>query len=256
MIYLSQIDDLDLLGQLTAKYKLGLESYVFGTAEGLDNLAATHDLFNKDLRNLADHGLSLHGPFFDLNPAAFDSLVRQATWQRFSDCYQAAQQLGADRIIFHSGFLPLIYWEESWRENSVCFWREFLADKDDSIALHLENSFETSFENLARVIDEVGHPAFSICLDLGHANVASQVPLADWIKGLGGRIGHLHLHNNWGKKDQHLALTEGSLAILELLELIRLRLPQASWTLEHQTGEAMLDSISWLDRELPGWQKR
>jgi|LSQX01.2.fsa_nt_gb sugar phosphate isomerase/epimerase len=256
MIYFGQIDDLGLLAGLLSEYQAGLESYAFGTSAALDDLPLAHQSYTRDLQGLAGYGLALHGPFFDLNPAAFDSLVREATRCRFESCYQAARQLGADKIIFHSGFCPQVYWEETWRNNSILFWREFLADKDDSIALHLENCYEESFSSLAQVIDEVDHPAFTACLDLGHAHVCSQLPLKDWLKGLGDRIGHLHLHDNHGVKDEHLALGAGCMDLQEVLELALADLPRASWTLELQTAEAVLASVQWLDRQLPGWNRR
>lgn len=247
MIYFSQFEDIDALRGLSERYRAGLESYAFGTSEALDDLPAALAAFDAELGGCKKHGLSLHGPFFDLNPAAFDSLVREATRLRFEACYRAAQHISAARIVFHTGFYPQVYWEQSWQDNSIAFWKEFLADKDSSIAMHIENIYEKSFEPVARVIDTVAHPAFSACLDVGHAHVCSAQPVTDWIEGLGGRIGHIHLHNNSGKADEHRALDDGTLDMRALLERIVLRLPNASWTLE-MCGAATLErSARWLE---------
>lgn len=50
-----------------------------------------------------------------------------------------AKKVKAKHIIFHSCLIPSIYYSSIWEENSVHFWKDFLKDKDDSIAIHLEN---------------------------------------------------------------------------------------------------------------------
>jgi sugar phosphate isomerase/epimerase len=42
------------------------------------------------------------------------------------------------------------------------------------------------------------------CLDSGHLHVTGSDP-AETIKAIGGRLKTLHLHDNFGDKDQHLA---------------------------------------------------
>lgn len=53
--------------------------------------------------------LSIHGPFLDLNPASYDSLVRNITMLRYNQVYSVAKKLGADRVIYHSCFNENIY---------------------------------------------------------------------------------------------------------------------------------------------------
>ena len=61
---------------------------------------------------------------------------------------------------------------------------------------------------------------FSVCLDIGHTNCYSKLPIEDWIKLLGTRIDHIHLHNNDGNKDTHSGLNNGNININEVLNLI------------------------------------
>ena len=43
---------------------------------------------------------------------------------------------------------------------------------------------------------------FTICYDVGHANIAGQDPV-EMIKSLGNRIGCTHIHDNDGTSDAH-----------------------------------------------------
>ena len=51
---------------------------------------------------------------------------------------------------------------------------------------------------------EAGGPVFGFCFDLGHANMLG-LRLRDFLKGIGGRLTCLHLHDNNGTADWHTA---------------------------------------------------
>lgn len=251
MLYLAQLEDTKSLKALLERYPLGLESYAFGSAAALDCLPQTFTDFARDLQPFAQNGLSLHGPFLDLCPAAFDPMVRAATLRRFEDSYRAAAALGASRIVYHTGFYPQVYWPEVWEENSVFFWREFLRGKDASVQIHLENHYDPDWRPLRRVVEAVGHPAFSACFDSGHANVWSPLPAEEWLSGLGARAGHFHWHNNDGRRDGHLAPDNGTLDLLPLMERALRDCPSASWSLELCDAGQAVRSLQWLERHLP-----
>ncbi len=52
---------------------------------------------------------------------------------------------------------------------------------------------------------------FSLCLDTGHTNHASKKPLTEWLDILAPWITHLHLHDNHGVIDEHLAIGAGNI---------------------------------------------
>ena len=164
--------------------------------------------------------LTLHGPFFDLSPASFDSKIKKVTMERFEEVYQIARQLGASKIIFHSGFIPQVYFVEGWLYKSITFWKEFMSNKEDSITICIENVFETDYAPILELIRQVNHPHFKMCLDIGHVNAYSPIPLIEWIQNLKAYISHVHLHNNHGSKDEHLGLSNGSINVPECLKLL------------------------------------
>mgnify|MGYP002237384468 CR=1 FL=1 len=59
------------------------------------------------MKEIGTRDLILHGPFLDVNPCAYDSMVREATMTRFNQCYEAGLHLGAKKIVFHSGMKPV-----------------------------------------------------------------------------------------------------------------------------------------------------
>lgn len=204
MIYYSQLLPDQELSQLLSQHSAGLELIDFSIGINLDRLPVLLDNWRKRLLLLGSPALTLHGPFLDLNPASYDSLVMDAAWQRFSQAYEAAAALSAKKIIFHTCRIPLICYVEGWAEHMADFWNAFL-EKHGDIPIAIENVFDEAPEPIADFASRIAAENFSLCLDVGHANCFSKVSLSHWIDTLAPWITHLHLHDNLGNCDSHLA---------------------------------------------------
>lgn len=238
MLYISHLLEDEEMKQLILQTKMGVESIEFSISDNLDQLEKKIGEYEKRLIKMEagttntvvgtnatefrskSGTLTLHGPFLDLNPAAFDSIVQQATMTRYEQCYQAARQLGAKKIIFHSCFVPSVYFLEGWAERMAEFLNRFLENKSEEIQILMENVLDPFPEPFAEVAGSVTHPAFGICLDVGHANCYSNIPCERWISELETYIRHVHLHDNCGDKDSHLGFGDGTLQKEKILSLI------------------------------------
>ena len=162
--------------------------------------------------------LTLHGPFLDLNPAAYDSQIRQVTRLRFDQSYEAARELGVEKIIYHSCYYPQVYFLEGWAERVAEFMNQFLEGRSD-IEVALENVLDPKWEPLKAVADQVEADNFGLCLDIGHANCYSAQPVEEWAQGLNPYLTHIHVHDNHGDRDAHLALGDGNLKWEKIQEI-------------------------------------
>lgn len=246
-IYLSHLLGDSDMKRVLKRYPIGIETIEFGIGDSLDFKEKSLKNYKEKLGGIIEKpDLSVHGPFLDLCPASFDSLIRKVTMERFESSYCMAKETGARHIIFHTCFNPVVYFGSSWEDNSKNFWDEFLALKDDSISIHIENVYDTSYEHIANLIDRVNHPALSACLDIGHANCFSKVPVEDWVNGLGKRIGHVHIHNNDGIKDSHSGILNGNIPMFHVLNKINEVSKDATWTLELNKYDEIISSLEWL----------
>lgn len=57
--------------------------------------------------------------------------------------------------------------------------------------------------DILRLVEEIDHPLFQICVDTGHIAMFRDLSVADEIRKLGNRIRALHIHDNNGNADQH-----------------------------------------------------
>ena len=188
--------------------------------------------------------LLLHGPFAELCPCAIDPKVRRVSLDRVIQTARLAESLGISRVLFHGGYIPLVYFPEWYVEQSVLFWKEALDRIPSDVTLLVENVMEPGPETLVQIARGVNNPRLGLCLDVGHANtVISKVPPLDWITPMALYLRHVHLHNNEGNMDTHSSLGRGRIPMEEVLDRILQSCPEATFTIENQDCR---DSVRYL----------
>lgn len=246
-IYISHLFPDEDLSKLLINNSVGIETINFGIGyvlDGKDN--GIEEYLKKMDKLLKDRSISVHGPFLDLSPSSFDSLIREATKTRYNQAYSVAKRIGADRIVFHSCYYDNIYYREGYLQKSIEFWNEFFEDKDDDIKIHIENVFDKEPSHLIEIIDKVKNKNLSVCLDIGHVNCYSDLSIELWLKKLGERIGHIHIHNNYGTKDTHSGLNNGNIDINKVLTLIDDFCKDATITIEVNNSNEVYDLLDLL----------
>lgn len=230
MIYISHLLPDKEMRELSEQYGTGVESIDFSISDNLDVLKESIIIYKQKLKEIGTERLILHGPFLDVNPCAYDAMVREVTMTRFAQCYEAGLALGADKIVFHSGMNPYVYYKEFWAEHVTEFWTEFLESRRE-LEVVLENVFDDDWKLLLDVCRRVDRPNFKLCLDIGHAHCYSSMDVREWTKNLAPYVSHVHIHDNHGDRDSHIGLGKGSLPWEEVLGY----LPQnkdRTWTVE------------------------
>lgn len=228
------------------KHRLNLE--IFFRAEDVVSFT------EKNLENLLkelDYGpiITIHAPFMDLSPAAVDPGVRAVTRERFSQVFEAAKVLRPKAIVFHSGYEKWKYAHkvEVWLDGCLDMWPEFIRKAEAlDIKIAIENIFEDTPDNLALLMKELASKHFGICFDTGHMNIFTSVPLSEWLDALAGYIVELHLHDNSGDIDSHLALGEGNFDFDSLFNALKGR--DIIRTIEATSTEDVLKSLEALKK--------
>ena len=239
-LFLSTIAD-DAV-QTAREFGLGVELAQFCLAENMDKTPP-------DVQASLDAALEvprrvLHAPFAELCPAAIDPLVREVAKRRFLQAAALAKRYGAEKMVVHSGFIPLVYYPEWYAPQAADFWRGML-EETDNLTFCVENVLEESPDVLLRTLALVGDPRLRVCLDVGHAFCQSS-ELAPWLDALAPYCSHVHLHNNSGAHDEHRALFDGALDMAALIRQLERLAPQATYTLEVFSARP---SVEWLLKE-------
>lgn len=249
MLYLSHLMPDEDMADLLKQYHLGVEAIEFSIGYCLDAWRDKTSAYRERLARMDWEGpLSVHGPFLDLNPVSWDSRIAQASWERFSQAYQAAWELGSRKIVYHTCFVPMVNFLEGWTERMVEFWNRFMRDKDTEITVCLENVFDPEYAPFVEIAQGVDHPAFGLCFDVGHAHCSTVYPAREWLENLHPYIRHLHLHDNHGVRDEHLGMGQGTLPWETILEFIRENMPHVDAVIENSTREFCETSLATLEK--------
>jgi sugar phosphate isomerase/epimerase len=195
--------------------------------------------------------VSVHGPLFDLNPGSQDTVIRDYTKFNFIRSLNISALMNAKIVVFHMGLNPLIPsdYREFWLHTSMRTWRPVVNHaKRLGITIAIENMFLNAPYLLRRVIEMVDSPAMRICLDIGHVNVYSAVPLREWVDVLGKYIVKIHINDNDAQNDLHLPFGKGNINYQTIYRLLREKKIRAQMTLE-MTPEHLPETFQYMRKK-------
>jgi sugar phosphate isomerase/epimerase len=190
--------------------------------------------------------VTFHAPFMDLRPGALDDKIRQVSLDRIKEVLDLAPYFHPLKIVCHPAFDDRYYvdCDDLWLESSVKTWTELIAlAKDAKTIIALENVYEKEPRILRRLLDALSSDSICFCFDTGHFNVFSYTPLNIWLQELGKYLGHLHLHDNRGKTDEHLPVGCGAFPFAELFQTLRAIGAKPSMTLEAHDQDDLWESL-------------
>ncbi|MEN6423633.1 MAG: sugar phosphate isomerase/epimerase family protein [Smithella sp.] len=231
--------------EMILRNKLNLEIYFHHWA--LQNMDRPR--CRETAKILADAGLKInfHAPFIDLRPGAFDDKIRRTSVDRIKQAFDLAPYFRPLKIVCHASFDEDYYVssDDLWLEYSVKTWKELAAlSEDNHMIIALENVYERNPRILRRLFDELKSENICFCFDTGHFNVFSMEPLNVWLKELGRYLGHLHLHDNFGQRDEHLPVGRGTFPFDELFQYLTKKKIKPTVTLEAHNQDNLWKSLT------------
>jgi sugar phosphate isomerase/epimerase len=233
---LSVVEELVSLG-------IGVELQL--TGQVLDSF--TYKDYGKIKELVGELPITVHAPFMDLNPGALEPYTLTATRNRFKEVASAAKVLGAKVLIFHTGYHPQkvepVY--DAWFQRALETFQEVAQVYPGRIAL--ENVFDGSPQNLLNFLSRLPSN-FGVCLDTGHINLFSTVPLSEWFSSFGEKIFEFHVHDNDGVSDLHAPIGTGTFNFEELFKLLENLNSDYIFNLENKSPRAVEESLKALRR--------
>jgi len=204
------------------------------------------------LESLESYNLKsiIHAPFSDVNIASLNERIRRTSLEIIFETLKIAQNMGSLLVVLHpghrsplSGRFPKAY--EKVHKRSL--------EEIDKIAQRL--GVKVALENMPtfpildgqtveRMSEFLDGTDLYVTFDVGHLNTVNG-DFEGFIDALGDRIIHVHLHDNDGKSDSHLALGEGNIQWEKILKFLP---KNATWGLEMKRIEDLEKSIKFLKR--------
>lgn len=172
-----------------------------------------------------DFSISVHAPYKDINLADENEKVRENNVDKVKNIIKDSVEIGADHITIHPGYFKNKDRREiAWKQNLKSFREISETAEEEKMYVGIENMPEMPRiigkhpSEIFGVVDSVENDYFSVSFDIGHANTTGHV--YDFLDEM-DKISHLHFHDNFGKKDQHLAVGEGNIDFEKICSKIR-----------------------------------
>ena len=238
---LLQNDYLPLFMEYGMNPEIGIDAVALDSVsdKAFENIA---EIFKKNKRRI-----TLHGPFMDLVPGGLDNMLLKATQKRLERFFEILSVFEPVSVVCHTGYDPCYYrkhWKE-WLANSVATWTPHVNRAERfGFKLLLENVYETGPEVHCALFNAIPSDAFGCCLDIGHHHVFGKGPLKEWVETLGKKIMELHLHDNNGEEDTHLAVGKGNADFASLFQLIKENGLSPIITLEPHEEDTLWQSLA------------
>jgi sugar phosphate isomerase/epimerase len=230
---------------MIVQQKLNLEIYFnHSVLQSLDKKKCA-----EEAKILADAGLKVtfHSPFMDLRPGAIDDKIRRASVDRIKQVFEIVPYFHPVKVVGHPSFDDRYYTsgDDMWLENSAESWKQIAAlAADTGTILALENVYEKEPRILRLLFERIFCDHVCFCFDTGHFNVFSYAPLSDWITEMGKYLGHLHIHDNFGRFDEHLPVGCGTFPFILFFELLRQIKARPTVTMEAHSQDDLFQTIN------------
>jgi sugar phosphate isomerase/epimerase len=203
-----------------------------------------------DALSLRGCGVSLHGPFWGIEPGCLDPLVRQVAKRRISQFLDLARIFRPVQLVCHTGFDPRhhVGHRDFWLEQSQAFWMPMVEQAESmKVPLLIENVWEKDPTFHVSLLEAIDSPYFGFCFDVGHQHSFSATPLSAWLEELSGYLREIHLHDNDGSHDHHWPVGEGSIDFQRLFTFLGSRGLRPLLTVEPHTEADLVKTLQGLE---------
>lgn len=225
--------------------EIGLEGDVLFTASAKEFSEAASLLKNNGLR------CTLHGPFSGLAPGSQNRDLLNATRSKLRKAFELIEVFEPLSIVCHLGSRDNRHGQggNAWLATALKTWQELLpvAEKHGTL-LVLENTYEHGPALHREIFTALHSPSVGFCLDVGHINAFARNTWQDWLPALEPWLRQLHIHDNHGDKDSHLAPGQGCFDFAGLFSYLREKKIDPILTLEPHTEEGLWQSLEALDK--------
>jgi sugar phosphate isomerase/epimerase len=208
--------------------------------------------FKETAAALKGEGLpcTIHAPFTDLAPGSSDSSVLHATRHKLHRAFQLVEIFSPVTIVCHLNYEAHKQKnrQRQWLDISLETWRLLLETiHAQETLLMFENTYETDPDMHQRMFTALASPRARFCLDTGHLLAFAHTPWQNWLPALQPWLGQLHLHDNHGHEDEHLAVGQGNFDFPGFFAYLQSGHLQPIITLEPHREEYLWESLAYLD---------
>lgn len=199
----------------------------------------------EDHLSTVDMEIQIHSPLNDVNIASINPTMREASIKEIEKTLKLANKIDVQMVTVHPGiYSPLsIYWDKTAKTAIDSLNKIKRKGEEYGVTVAMENLPEmwlalcSTPEETKDFLKETG---LDFCLDVGHAYTSGTLK-----EFLEFEPVNLHLHDNVGEEDKHLALGEGEIDFNMILN--SLKDYQGNYVIEGRAEDELRKSKKFLE---------
>lgn len=231
--------------------KCGIEISRFGKLADIEENFKQNKIEYKNILADFDNEITLHGFFSNLNVAAKDPLIANASIKRYYQSLELAQYFDVSTVVFHTCYNNLLkqkQYQEMYFLKNIEFFKEFIKEFEKlGIIATIENVHEATPDLIRNLIGAINSPFLGATIDIGHCNLHSDLKISDWIKEYGIMLKHMHFHNNFKEEDSHSSLLKGNADVREVLLTLKELQLSPTITFEIFDYNSLVESVNYFN---------
>jgi sugar phosphate isomerase/epimerase len=206
------------------------------------------EFIDTELLESFDLKYSIHSPFMDVNIASLQERSRLNSIEQIKSSIDLANRIDAKTVVVHPGLMPFLArpFEDKVYETanrSIIELGNYAKDLGVDAAVENMPTFEAMiYMDMKRLDEFLTENEMSMTLDIGHANhvgYSADEMYFDSIK-------HIHMHDNFGDDDSHLALGEGSIDLKHIIQTFESKNYDGIYIIEVNNNDSIKKSYDYM----------
>lgn len=209
-----------VLDELRRIFDLGFDYFELTMDPPCAHYTSILEIENELVRALKQYSMEVicHLPTF-VYTADLCQGIRDISLKEMIHSLKTAARIGAKKAVLHPSFIsglgPFVM------ETAKAYAHESLSSiVKEAARLEIDICFENMYPRYHSFFDSMHFqkvfqefPSLKMCLDTGHGNIddPSNIRLFEFIQKIPDKIGHVHVSDNCGKKDDHLGVGQGNI---------------------------------------------
>lgn len=209
-----------------------------------------NDEINTDVLDSYNLKYSVHSPLMGINIGSLNKGIREASINEIKKSIDLASEINADIVVVHPGMVPFLgrgFEEEIYRLAHEAFKELGQYGQDLGVTAAIENmpNFEGHiYKNMVDLNNILEELDMYMTLDIGHAYHSGYSAEDMYFD----RVKHIHIHDNNGNDDSHMALGEGSIDLKKVISQYEDNNYKGIYTIEVNDKESVKKSLSYLKK--------
>lgn len=255
MIYIrTDLKEIESKIEFLKENRVGAEITLYDTSF---LLKTPKEIISEKIKIIKENNIetTVHLPMYGNDYGTKDVFIREYSVDICKKALDIAEEIGAKKAVFHSGFNPLNppSVRKHWFNIFAVEFRKILDyAKDREIIIASENVWDIESEYFDFVASNFRDDNSKFCFDIGHSQIyLTKVNHAEFFKKYRKLITHIHVHdNNITAEDEHLHIGEGIIDFEKYITLIKDNGINPTYTLEVKFDDKVINDINFLRKRI------